>query len=160
MNLNTLVSVWWNGEKADCVSVIKSLSGNVIKEPWSFFTKIWSELFELNVQWSSLVFTRIRTYELAFFSSKNVSLNYFHSTVCDNRKIVNFENKVAKLIQMQITSLNIPKSARIYNRSLSFLYSTPDRLRQHSAVRASCEFNYLKERGRKRSRKVTFVVRN
>ena len=37
---------------------------------------------------------------------------------------------------MQIISLNIPKSARVYSRSLSSLVSTPDRLQEHSAVRA------------------------
>ena len=61
---------------------------------------------------------------------------------------------------MQVISLNIPKSAKVYNRSLSSLLSTPDSLQQHSAVRASYEFNYLEERCRKCSRKVTFVVRN
>ena len=61
---------------------------------------------------------------------------------------------------MQVISLNIPKSAKVYNRSLSSLLSTPDSLQQHSAVRASYEFNYLEEWCRKCSRKVTFVVRN
>ena len=61
---------------------------------------------------------------------------------------------------MQVISLNIPKSAKVYNRSLSSLLSTPDSLQQHSAVRAPYEFNYLEERCRKCSRKVTFVVRN
>ena len=61
------------------------------------------------------------------------------------------------LLLMQIISLNIPKSARVYNRFLSSLVSTPDLLQEHSAVRASCESNYLKELCRKRSRKVKLL---
>ena len=56
--------------------------------------------------------------------------------------------------------LNIPKSARVYNWSLSFFFSTPDRLQQYSVARASCEFHYLEKQCRKRSRKVSFVERN
>ena len=56
--------------------------------------------------------------------------------------------------------LNIPKSARVYDWSLISFLSTPDRLKQYSVVRASCEFHYLEERCRKRSLKVTFVECN
>ena len=67
-------------------------------------------------------------------------------------------NRKTALLQMQIISLNIPKSARVYYRSLSSLVSTPDRLQEHSAVGASCESNYLKELCRKRSKKVKLLL--
>ena len=56
---------------------------------------------------------------------------------------------------MQIFSLNIPKSVRVCNRSLSSRLATTT-----FWGKASYEFNYLEERCRKCSRKVTFVVRN
>ena len=91
--------------------------------------------------------------DAAFLDSTDVSVRPI-------TKIVNLQNRKNALTQMQVISLNIPKSAKVYNRSLSSLLSTPDSLQQHSAVRASYEFNYLEERCRKCSRKVTFLVRN
>ena len=98
------------------------------------------------------LFIRMRTNELVSLLTKKFSLRYLRSTVCDNRKIVNFQNEVAKLQNCVDSNAN-------YLFNYLFLL-TPDPLQQYSALRVLCEFNYLKERCRKRSRKLTFVERN
>ena len=40
---------------------------------------------------------------------------------------------------MHVISLNMPKSAKVYDRSLSSLLSTPDSLQQYSAVSAESQ---------------------
>ena len=58
-NLNTLVSVWWDGKKVDCVSVITH-----VEECYLVILNFFIRLNFLTEQWSRQVFTRIRTYEL------------------------------------------------------------------------------------------------
>ena len=73
-------------------------------------------------------------------------------------EISHFKNDIAKSQKYTDSNanylLNVLKSARVYNWSLGSFLSTPDRLQQHSVAGASCEFHYLEEQCRKRSRKL------
>ena len=89
--------------------------------------------------------------------------------MCDNRKVVIFEKEFAKSQKCIDSNVNYLFKYTKICQSLQWVLEFPPldswpaatafcyRLPQYSVVRASCEFNYLKEKCRKRSRKVIFV---
>ena len=138
-NLNTLISVWWDAQKGwlcQCNCILEKVYHQAT---WNFFKKKWIDLPELSEQWSRQVFIRMRTNELVSLFQKNSPwVPSARRCVITGRSQISrtkLLNCKTALIQMQIISLNIPKSARVYNRSLSSLLLTPDPLQQYSAVR-------------------------
>ena len=94
-NLNTVVSVRWDGRKSDCVSL------TVERECFRVILHIFHEKMKRTVCILELTSEVGKSHQdtnlwTSFFVSKNFSLISLCSTVCDNRKIVNFQNEVAK----------------------------------------------------------------